>query len=204
MTAGLPSDAELDALAQQVDEQLSALQSGPAVAFRGGEFRGAGPDALPGAPDQQALIEKVTGQPFETFWHKYLRHLRKDLCLPGGMLYEQWHKWRDLESKSAVKMAYGVLVGMGIPTVWLAPVAVAATVFLLNLAVKVGIDAVCEGCQPEGEDPDGTQKKSPGKKPKSKLVFGLREPGPARTQAGGDMTIELNLRFPDPEHVIVR
>jgi len=156
MAADFPGDAELDALALQVNEQLNALQARPDVTFRGPGTAGAGSEALPGAPDQQALIEKATGQPFETFWQKYLRHLRQDLCLPGGMLYEQWHKWKDLESKSAVKVGYGALLGMGIPTASLGPVAVAATVFLLNVALKVGIDAVCEGCRQEGEDPDGS------------------------------------------------
>jgi hypothetical protein len=155
MAANLLNDAELTTLAQQVDEQLNALQSQPVAAFRGVE----GPEALPGAKAQQALIEKATGETFETFWQKYKRHLRKDLCLPGGILYEQWHKWKDLESKSAVKVAYGVLAGMGISTASLGPVAVAVTVFLLNVALKVGIDTVCEGCKPEGENADETPKK---------------------------------------------
>ena len=153
MTAGHPPEAELDALASRVDEQLNALQAQPARTFRG---LGTGSDALPGAPEQQAVIEKAAGQPFESFWQKYLRHLRKDLCLPGGMLYEQWHKWKDLKSKSAVKVTCAALAGMGISTAAIPTVAVAATVFLLNVALKVGIDAVCEGCRQEGEDPDGS------------------------------------------------
>ncbi len=167
MAANLPSDVELDALALEVIEQLRTLQAGPTTAFRGVKGGRSGPEGLPAAPDQQALIEKVTGQPFETFWQKYLRYLRKDLCLPGGLLYEQWHKWKDLESKSAVRVSYAWLAAMGIPTASLAPVAVAATVFLLNVALKVGIDVVCEGCKPEGETPDETQKRTSGKKPKS-------------------------------------
>jgi hypothetical protein len=35
---------------------------------------------------------------------------------------------------------------MGIPTASVAPIAVAASVFLLNLIAKVGIEAICEGC----------------------------------------------------------
>jgi len=167
MAANLPSDGELDALVLEVDQQLRTLQAGPAAAFPGVKGLRAGPEGLPAAPDQQALIEKVTGAPFETFWQKYLRYLRKDLCLPGGLLYEQWHRWKDLEKKSAVRVSYAWLAAMGIPTASLAPVAVAATVFLLNVALKVGIDAVCEGCKPEGEAPDGPQKKTSGKKSKS-------------------------------------
>ena len=46
-------------------------------------------------------------------------------------------------------MAYGVLAGMGIPTASIAPVAVAVSVFLLNVVTKIGIEAVCEGCSEE-------------------------------------------------------
>ena len=145
-------------MASQVDEQLNALQAQPAQTFRG---LGPGSDALPGAPGQQALLEKAAGKPFQTFWRRYLSHLRKDLCLPGGILYEQWHKWKDLQSKSAVKVAYGALAGMGIPTASLGPAAVAAAVVLLNVALKVGIDTLCEGCKQEGENPDGSDETKP-------------------------------------------
>ena len=145
----LPSDAELSLLAQQVDDQLNALQAQPAGL---GQFRGLKSGALaklPPAPEQQAVIERATGEPFETFWQKYKRHARRDLCLPGGLLYEKWRKWRDLQSKDTVKVAFGVLAGMGIPTASLAPVAVAASVFLLNVVAKIGIEAICEGCADE-------------------------------------------------------
>jgi hypothetical protein len=101
---------------------------------------------VPAAPQQQALIEKVTGESFDSFWQRYRRHLRRDLCLPGGMLYEQWQKYRDIESKSAVRVSYAWLAAMGIPTASLAPAAIAVTVFLLNVVLKVGIDTICEGC----------------------------------------------------------
>lgn len=159
MAAKLPDDAELEILARQVEEQLSALQAQPAATFhlRGGPCEGA--ESLPVARDQQALVERITGQPFETFWQKYLRNFRKDLCLPGGLLYEQWRKYRDIETKSAMKVAYGILLGMGIPTGWLAPAAVAVTVFLLNVALKVGVDTICEGCKPEGQSQNETLEK---------------------------------------------
>ena len=159
MNTALPSDAELAVLAAQVDEQLNALQFESATHV---QFRGAAPGApagLPAAPSQQAAIEQATGEPFADFWQKYRRHLRRDLCLPGGLLYEQWRKWRDLQSKDSVKVAYGVLVGMGIPTANLAPAAVAASVFLLNVLAKVGIEAVCEGCGPT-DDACGTTRGS--------------------------------------------
>jgi len=145
----LPSDAELAALARHVDDQLNALQSQSAGHV---QLRGVPPGEraeLPAAPEQQAAIEQASGEPFETFWQKYKRHARHDLCLPGGLLYEQWRKWRDLQSKDAVKMSLAALAGMGISTANVPVVAVAASVFLLNVVTKIGIEAVCEGCAEE-------------------------------------------------------
>ena len=143
------TDQNLVALARQVDEQFTALQTRSAglVTFKG---LPAGERAeLPAAPEQQSAIERATGEPFETFWQKYKRALRRDLCLPGGLLHEKWHKWRDLPSKDAVKVTVSVLAGMGVATAAVPTLAVAATVFLLNVLTKSGIEAVCEGCAEE-------------------------------------------------------
>ncbi len=146
-----PPDAELDALSAQVDEQLNLLQSASTHdVYRLRSTEGQ-VQQVPAAPTQQTLIEKVTGESFDTFWQKYRRHLRRDLCLSGGMLNEQWQKYRDIESKSAVRVSYAWLAAMGIPTASLAPAAVAAPVFLLNVLLKVGIDTICEGCAEEEE-----------------------------------------------------
>ena len=161
MKASIPSDAELAVLASQVDEQLNALQSVPAAHVQFRSIAAGERCDLPAAPAQQAAIEHATGESFETFWQKYKRHARRDLCLPGGLLFEQWRKWRDLQSKDAVKVAYGVLAGIGIPTVSIAPVAVAATVFLLNVVAKIGIEAVCEGCAEEEAAREKARKAAP-------------------------------------------
>lgn len=149
MNPELLSDSDLDALALQVDEQLTALQSEPAteVEFRGVE-RGQR-TKLPAAPKQQALIEKAAGEPFESFWEKFKRHARRDLCLPGGHLHKQWEKWRDLRSKDAVKMSLAALTGMGVSTANIPALAVPATVFLLNIVANIGVEALCEGCAEE-------------------------------------------------------
>lgn len=147
-TSPLP-DAELALLTGQVEEQLAALRAAPPDANALHKSITFGKRRLPAAPAQQAAIEDATGQPFESFWKKYLRHARKDLCLPGGILHDQWKKWRDLESKTATRTSYVWLAAMGIPTGSLGPVAVAATVFLLNTVLNIGIDAVCEGCAEE-------------------------------------------------------
>jgi hypothetical protein len=160
MKTSLLSDAELAALAHQVDDQLNALQSQPASHVR---FRSVAPGEraeLPAAPEQQAVIERAVGEPFESFWQKYKRHLRRDLCLPGGLLHEKWQKWRDLPSKDAVKVTISVLAGMGAATATVPTLAVAATVFLLNVLTKAGIEAVCEGCAEEEAARDEARKKA--------------------------------------------
>jgi hypothetical protein len=145
----LPTDSELESLALQVDDQLNELQS---QSFGEVEVRGIIPgkrSRLPAAPKQQAVIEQATGEPFESFWDKFKRHARRDLCLPEGNLYKQWQKWRDLRSKDSVKVALGVIAGMGIPTASIGPVAVAASVFQLNVIANIGVEAICEGCAEE-------------------------------------------------------
>lgn len=149
MNPEFPTESELDALALQVDGQLTELQSQPASDI---EVRGVAKGTrtkLPAAPKQQAVIEKATGEPFESFWEKFKRHARRDLCLPGGHLHKQWEKYRDLRSKDSVKVALGAIAGMGIPTASIAPVAVAASVFLINAVANIGINAMCEGCAEE-------------------------------------------------------
>ena len=71
------------------------------------------------------------------------------ISLPGGNLHKQWEKWRDLRSKDSVKVALGVIAGMGIPTASIGPVAVAASVFMINAVANIGIAAFCEGCAEE-------------------------------------------------------
>jgi hypothetical protein len=158
----LPSDSEFDALASQVDEQLTALQTESVgeVDVRGGGKR----SKFPAAPKQQEAIEKATGEPFESFWQKFRRHARRDLCLPGGLLYNQWQKWRDLRSKDSVKVAFGAIAGMGIPTASVAPLAVAASVFLLNAVANIGIEAICEGCEEDEAAREKAQKEAPPEK----------------------------------------
>lgn len=141
------TDAELARLAEQVDAQLAALQEGPAAFSPLRAAKSDDPTQLPAAPKQQAVIEDATGEKFETFWETFRRLLREDLCLPGGTLYKQWQTLRDLDSKAAVGHVHSLLVGMGIAAHSLTPVAIAATVILLNTLLNIGIKAICEGCE---------------------------------------------------------
>jgi hypothetical protein len=145
------SESNIDTWAHQVDQQIAKLRSTPATGSL--KLKGTAPgepSELPTAPAQQAVIERETGQPIATFWMRYREQARNDLCLPGGILHQQWAKWRELQSKDAVKMTLGALAGMGISTANVAPLAVAATVFLMNVVLKIGIAAVCVGCEQEG------------------------------------------------------
>lgn len=92
MTPQQPTDAELTDLARQVDDQFAALLSAPTATVRFRTVSAGERTELPGAPPQQALIEQTTREPFETFWPKYRRALRRDLCLPGGLLHDKWQK----------------------------------------------------------------------------------------------------------------
>lgn len=140
----LLSDAELDALAEQVNYQLVDL-SLASIDWRSSsatESESAPPQELPDAHEQRAELERITGIPFQTFWQHYLRHMTQEL-LPGGLLYEQWLKRHDLSIKDTVRVSYGTLKMMGCPAQSLTPVTVAATVYLLNMASTVGLDAIC-------------------------------------------------------------
>ena len=148
------SDSELNRLAEAVDRQLEALRAEPSSHVIRRSMGDEAEDGLPAALEQMKVIERETGDSFGSFWQKYLHHARRDLCLPGGMLYAQWRKWRDLESKSVVRVSYAWLAAMGIPAGSLGPVVVAASVFLLNVAVKIGIDTLCEGCEEDVEAGD--------------------------------------------------
>jgi hypothetical protein len=145
MNRSFPSDAEIAALAEQVDEQLISLRSQsinqvPSRGITSHEHMD-----FPPAPKQAAIIERMTGEPLETFWPRFKRHLGDDLCHPGGLLYEKWKKWRDLPSRDSVKVTISVLTGMGIATDAIPTLAVATTVFLLNVLTKVGIETICDG-----------------------------------------------------------
>lgn len=138
------SETELDDLALQVDEELKALYA--ETGGFGPDIRGIKGQKLPQAPKQQAAIAQAAGEPFEGFWQKFLRHARQDLCQPGGLMHEQWKKWQDVDSKTAIKSIHGILLGMGIAAHSVALMLVPVAVFLLNVLIKVGIEAVCEDC----------------------------------------------------------
>jgi len=146
MKKELLTNAELDRLADQVDQELKELTANPALAS---QKSSSGKTILVVPEKQRLAIEKATGEPADNFWQRYKHAARKDLCQEDGLLYKQWHEWRDLPSKDAVKVSLGLVAGLGISGTALPVVTVAASVILLNIVLNIGIKVICEN---EGED----------------------------------------------------
>jgi hypothetical protein len=137
----LLTNAELDRLADQVDQELKELTADPTLGFQ----KSSSGKTIPVVPEKQRVtIEKATGESADSFWQKYKQAARKDLCHKDGLLYQQWHKWRDLPSKDAVKVSLGLVAGLGISGAALPVVSVAASVILLNIVLNIGVNAICE------------------------------------------------------------
>lgn len=134
------TNEELDLLAAQVRNQLEELNAHVPRGVRKHESL----NAAPAMPDRQrAVIERETGISADTFWRTYKQAARKDLCHKDGLLYKQWHQWKELRSQDAVKVSLGVLAGLGITGTAVPAVAVAASVILLNIVVNIGVEAIC-------------------------------------------------------------
>lgn len=69
---------------------------------------------------------------------KFARAAKKDLCLEGGVLHEQWKKYGDLENNDMLKTFSRILIGMGVSNAFLATAVV---------AVHIDIKAFCEDCE---------------------------------------------------------
>lgn len=141
MEKKLLRNVDLDRLADQVDQELKELTADPTFGF---QKSSSGKMILAVPKKQRVAIEKATGESADSFWRKYKQAARKDLCHKDGLLYKQWHKWRDLPSKDAVKVSLGLVVGLGISGTALPVVTVAATVILLNIVLNIGVNAICE------------------------------------------------------------
>jgi hypothetical protein len=136
------TDVEIDALSVQIDQQINALGRAPADAVSRGEG-GHTPQTLPDL--QRRAIEIATGEPAERFWTRFKHAAHKDLCHPDGLLYQQWHKWGDLQNKDVIRSFTSLLAGMGLSGQVLPVVIVATAVIVLHL----GVNAICD----EGDAP---------------------------------------------------
>jgi hypothetical protein len=134
------SDAELQTLSAEIDSQLMALakeSANDAINKRIGHT----PKTIPSQQKQQ--LEQATGESADSFMTKFIRAAKKDLCLEGGVLHEQWKKYGDLSNEDMIKTFSGVLIGMGISNAFLATALVAVSVIVLH----IGITVYCEDCE---------------------------------------------------------
>lgn len=135
----------LTELADQVEAQLTELRRAGADAALA-RTKGAEPSDQPDDAPQRAVVEQAAGESFATFWEKFRGKLRDDMCLEGGYLHGQWHKWQDLSAKDTVERSYFWLAALGIAGSALNPAAIAISVIVLNTLTSIGIKAICDDC----------------------------------------------------------
>ena len=63
---------------------------------------------------QKDAIAVATGEEAEGFLRKFGRAGRRDLCEEGGVLYEQWKKYADLENEKTIGFVSGIVGTMGV------------------------------------------------------------------------------------------
>jgi hypothetical protein len=137
------TDAELQTLSAEIDNQLIELAKDPA---NNGTHKHIG-HTVPAKQKQQLeqVIEQDLGtkEPADSFMKKFARAAKQDLCVEGGVLYGQWKKYGDLENEAMLKTFSGILIGMGVSNALLATAVVAVSVIVIH----IGIKAFCEDCQ---------------------------------------------------------
>lgn len=134
MSPAIFSDADLDRLSGEVEDQLAELAERPSGLFKS-------VDAPPAFPTKQAqVVAGATGQDPVTFFEAFKKAARKDICAEGGIVHAQWLKYKDAAKSDLLKLAGVVLSAMGFAGPVLATLAVAVVVWLCF----VGIDAYCE------------------------------------------------------------
>jgi hypothetical protein len=133
---------EIEDLSAQVDQQLMGVLAKEGT-FGLRTTRGA--DSRP-LEKQREAIERATGEDARTFLARFRAAARRDVCEQGGVIYEQWQKWRDVTNRDVLKSFGAVLVGMGLSGSALQIAVVALAVYVLYL----GIQAFCA----DGADSD--------------------------------------------------
>ena len=145
MNIDLP-ERELRLLERQVDEQVIQLTAAVTGDVRLRSLTKDQEFEVPSAPEQQALIVRETGRSFPEFWSDFLAIAKKDLCLPGGVMFQQWEKWRDIKTRDVLKSVLATLAVMRVAANVIAMVAVAVCVFIIHAVTKIGIQTLCMDC----------------------------------------------------------
>ena len=128
------TEAQLAELTDKINRQLQAVQQAGTAVHRGRSDKKA---AL--ARQRQTIAEQTREDP-DSFLHRFVRKAKQDLCEPGGILFEQWRRMKDLSSKKMLKTFGSVLAGMGLTAMPLQTVLVAVSVYVLH----IGVETLCE------------------------------------------------------------
>jgi hypothetical protein len=129
---------QIGAMSAEVDRQLAAVRVMPIEDQRDGmdEVRRLRSQLRV----QKEAIAVATGEEAEGFLRKFARASRRDLCEEGGVLYEQWKKYADLENEKTIGFVSGIVGAMGLTGGAATGAAIAVTVIMLHLGVKT----ICE------------------------------------------------------------
>ena len=126
----LLSEDELAALTERVKQRLAELedaQPGTVLVSRGNDEE-AQLIASEIKPLEAALDESA-----ESFWRKFKRTARRDICEEDGKLYGMWRK---VNEQDVVSYSVGVATALGLKGEGLFGVVVAVAVVMLHLKIR--------------------------------------------------------------------
>jgi hypothetical protein len=137
MSQDVFSPEEIERLSREMDNRLNQLASGEATTASKGIF---GPSkSLPLPQKEVAEVEKAlaeTGQDTESFWRRFQKAARGDICQEGGVLHAQWKRWGDLSNQKVIKQLGAILAAMGFSGNVLQMLALACGVIVIHIGVK--------------------------------------------------------------------
>ena len=149
MTQDVFSPEELKRLSREMDLRLAELAVGGESAEVKWIRRGKSPEPMP--EKEAATVEKTAaeaGTTPDSFWTRFRKATRADVCEEGGMLYTQWKKWGDLSNETVLKQFGAILVAMGFSGNQVQVLALACAVIVVHLGVK----AFCMEAEASGKD----------------------------------------------------
>lgn len=149
MTEDVFSEKELDRLSREMDVRLAELATGGETAEAKWILRGHHPAPIP-KKEARAVEETAaeTGTTPESFWTRFKKATRADVCEEGGVLYTQWKKWGDLSNEKVLKQFGAILVAMGFSGNQVQVLTLSCAVIVVHLGVK----AFCMEAEASGKD----------------------------------------------------
>ncbi len=78
----------------------------------------------------------AAGKEPESFWTRFKKAAKQDVCEDGGVLNKQWQKWGDLSNEKVLKQFGAILVAMGFSGNVLQVMVVSLAVIDVHLGVK--------------------------------------------------------------------